>query len=170
MGRFDGDDAAQAFSRILHSLMQISRGASFCEDRGFGWAIDDEMKEGRAFIAEAFAAFPELRERMPQRAKALAEDTLLANVSSSELEETRAYFRAVRPREPATPIPATLAAEIGALDEAAALRVFGAISGRSPSCPAIATTRVSNGPWSKRTMSAAPLSQPPSFCIRGSRS
>lgn len=106
MGAFDNDDAAKAFSRIHHCLKQISRGSSFCEDRGFGWTMENEMKEGRDFIAEAFAAFPELGQLMPGIAEALSKNILLADATGSgEVSATADYFRARRPREapPASP-------------------------------------------------------------------
>lgn len=92
------DDAADAFQRMLHSLLQISKGASFCEDRGFGWDMEKEKAQGRDFIAEMFAAFPELGRMMPDHAAALKNGTLMGDVMSGEVTRARAHFKALRAR------------------------------------------------------------------------
>lgn len=77
MGAFDGLSIEEAFPRILRTLYRMDEGALFCADRGMPWTMETEEREGRSFVAEAFAAYPRLRELMPARAAALAKGELL---------------------------------------------------------------------------------------------
>lgn len=101
MSRFAGKTVDQAFQMILHSLMQISKGAGFCEDRGMGWTMESEKAQSRDLIEEAFAAFPELRTMMPDHAAKIAEGALLGDVMSDEVSRARAHFRSQRQPAPA---------------------------------------------------------------------
>lgn len=99
MGAFDHDDAAGALRRILPILDRIEQGALFCMDRRFPWTIDLEDREGRALVAEAFAAFPELAAMMPERAAKLAAGALLGDASfACEIEQARKAFGVRKPR------------------------------------------------------------------------
>ena len=90
MGGGDGLALKEAFARILPVLMRIERGALFCLDRKFPWTMEMEDREGRALVAEAFAAFPGLASMMPQRAAALAQGRLLGDAGlASEIDAAR---------------------------------------------------------------------------------
>jgi hypothetical protein len=95
MSAFEGLSELEAIMRILPSLHQIERGAGFCEDRGYGWSVAMEEREGRALIAEAFAKFPRLGELMPDRAEALRNGTVLACTATSlDIERALAVLSA----------------------------------------------------------------------------
>ncbi|MFT3810377.1 MAG: hypothetical protein QM698_10700 [Micropepsaceae bacterium] len=99
MGSFDGDTIETAFRRIAPSLYRIDEGALFCMDRNYPWTLEIEEREGRSFIAEAFAAFPRLAELMPARAEALAKGELLGNAPfASEIDKARKSLGVKLPR------------------------------------------------------------------------
>lgn len=74
-------DARKALDRIRPLLAQMERGAGFCEDRGYGWSVESEDREGRPVIAQLVASHPQLAEVLPQLAKCLADNRPFADIS-----------------------------------------------------------------------------------------
>ena len=88
-------DDLEAFMYIVTILQQIDRGAGFCEDRGFGWSVEMEEREGRSLVAKFFADHPRLATLMPELAGQLATGRPLGDISSGEiLRRTEVALRA----------------------------------------------------------------------------
>lgn len=82
--------------RIRHVLAEIDRGAGFCEDRGFGWTIDNERRAGIDDVHTAFQTWPELSTLLPRLAKLTLGDQPVIGLETIPHDEVKAAIRQVK--------------------------------------------------------------------------
>lgn len=73
--------ARKALERLRPILARIEQGAQFCQDRGHGWTVEMEDREGRPLIAQLVADNPRLAELMPDLAARLTNRHPLGELS-----------------------------------------------------------------------------------------
>jgi hypothetical protein len=89
-------DLPTALQHIKHVLAEIDRGAGFCEDRGFGWTIENERCAGIDDVRALFDTRPELSTRLPKLAELLADRTRVIGLHTLPHDELKAAIRKVK--------------------------------------------------------------------------
>lgn len=77
-------------------LKEIDRGAGFCEDRGFGWTLENERRAGIDDVRALFETYPALNTLLPGLGTMLADRGRVIGMSTLPHDEVKKAMRQVR--------------------------------------------------------------------------
>lgn len=81
---------------IQRVLAQISEGAGFCEDRGFGWTIENERRAGIDDVRATFHDWHELVTLLPKLAELTHDAGRVIGLESIPHDEVKLAIRRIK--------------------------------------------------------------------------